>query len=588
MICLKTKMDNVSLTIKVGGEAGFGIMASGLLLIRTFSRGGLKAISINDYPSLIRGGHNVILVRVASHEIFATDDVVDILVALNRETIDIHKSEVTDNAGIIYDNESFDVKENDFSRKVSLFAVPLMKLTKELGGDVLMRNTVALGATVALVDYDFSYLKRVIEDQFKSKGQEIIDTNIKLAQAGYDYIQSYHPHGYYKKLKPKMKSQKQVVLTGNEAIGLGSIAAGMKFIAAYPMTPINGLLFYMADKAEKVGYVYKQPEDEIAGINMAIGASFAGVRSMVATSGGGFCLMTEGVSLAGMIEQPVVIIYGQRPGPATGLPTWTTQGDLHFVLNASQGEFPRLVLAPGDIEEAYYLTQVAFNLADKYQTPVVVLVDKYICESYFSIDFDHFQKKIPIERGKIMTEAEQSAQEEVKRYLLTEDGISPRPIPGRKNGIFHSNSDEHDEFGYSTEEARVTKSMIEKRMKKLIAAQKEDRDVILYGDPDAKHTLVGWGSTKGVVLEAMRQLDLAGQKGLVNYIQISWINPFPVDSLKALLSKAKHIVDIEGNHNSPMADWILLKTGITIKDKINKYDGRPFFPSEIIEEILSY
>ncbi|HCM37865.1 MAG: Pyruvate flavodoxin/ferredoxin oxidoreductase-like protein [Candidatus Gottesmanbacteria bacterium GW2011_GWB1_43_11] len=579
-----------SLHIKVGGEAGFGIMASGLLLVRTFSRGGLKAITINDYPSLIRGGHNVILVKVANHDIFATDDIADILIALNRETIDLHKNEMTAGGAVVFDPESFSVVTTDFPKAVTLVPVPLMRLAKEQQGDVLMRNTVALGATLALIDYDFSFLESVIRDQFGRKGEEVVTKNVNLARAGYDFVKKNFPQGYPRKLGPQPVKPKQMVLTGNEAVGLGAVAAGMKFFAAYPMTPINGLLYYLAGIAEKTGFVYKQPEDEISGINMAIGASFAGARSMVATSGGGFCLMTEGVSLAGMIEQPVVVIYGQRPGPATGLPTWTTQGDLHFVLNASQGEFPRLVLAPGDMEEAYYLTGIAFNLAEKYQTPTFVLVDKYICESYFSVDLAKMQNPVKIERGKLLKPEEQAQEMELKRYLLTDDGISPRPlpIPGNKGGIFHANSDEHDEYGYSIEEAHLTKAMIEKRMKKMAEAQKEVPDATLYGEADAEHTLVGWGSTKGVVLEAMRQLTEAGQGKLVNYLHIAWVNPFPVESVKRILSSAKHIIDIEGNHNSPMADWILLKTGIAIKDRINKYDGRPFFPAEIITEISKF
>lgn len=584
-------MEKVSLNIMVGGEAGFGIMASGLLLIRTFSRGGLKAITINDYPSLIRGGHNVILVRVANHEIFATDNHVDILIALNRETVDIHKNELVEGAGVLFDHESFGVTEADFSKKTNLFPVPLMKLAKEAGGDVLMRNTVALGAVLALTDYGVDLLESVIRDQFGKKGEEVIQKNMQLAQKGYDFVKNTFPQGYRLKLTPQKDQPKQMVVTGNEAVGLGAVAAGMKFFACYPMTPINGLLYYLAGVAEKSGFIYKQPEDEIAGINMAIGASFAGVRSMVATSGGGFSLMVEGTSLAGMIEQPVVIIFGQRPGPATGLPTWTTQSDLHFVLNAGQGEFPRLVLAPGDIEEAYYLTTVAFNLAEKYQTPVFVMVDKYLCETYFTTSFDTLSSlPIKIDRGKMMTPEEQEKELEVKRYLLTEDGISPRPVPrpGAKGGVFHSNSDEHDEFGYSIEEAQLAKLMIEKRNKKLVIAEGEVPEPVVYGVKNAKHTLVGWGSTKGVAHEVIRQLTDLGQEDLVNYLHLNWINPFPSEAVRTILTQAKHIIDIEGNYHSQMADWIQVKTGITIKDKITKYDGRPFFPAEIIAELKKY
>lgn len=572
----------------VGGEAGFGIMASGILLVRTFARGGLKAITINDYPSLIRGGHNVILVKVADHEIFATDTFADILIALNRETVDLHKDDLSENAAVIFDNESFKVSESDFSVKVNLFPVPLMRLSKEHQGDVLMRNTVALGATLGLIDYDFSLLESVITDQFKRKGEVVIAKNIAIAKSGYEFVKK-NASNFSKHIHPTSQKSKQMVLNGNEAVGLGAIAAGMKFFAAYPMTPINGLLYYLAGVAEKTGFVYKQPEDEIAAINMAIGASFAGVRSMVATSGGGFSLMVEGTSLAGMIEQSVVIIFGQRPGPATGLPTWTTQSDLHFILNAGQGEFPRLALAPGDVEEAFKLTATAFNLAEKYQTPVFVLVDKYLCETYFTCEFNKLAKApITIDRGKLVSEADQIKVPDFKRYAFSADGISPRPIPGRTGGVFRVNSDEHNEEGYSIEDAITAAAMIEKRMKKLDTANKEVPPAILYGAKDAQHTLVGWGSTKGPVLEAMRQFSQEGQPDLLNYLHISWVNPFPTDSVRFNLDHSKHIIDIEGNHNSQMADWILLKTGIHIKDRITKYDGRPFTPREIKEKIISY
>jgi 2-oxoglutarate ferredoxin oxidoreductase subunit alpha len=571
----------MDVNIKVGGEAGFGIMASGLILVRTFSRGGLSAITINDYPSLIRGGHNVIHVRVSDVEIFATDNNADILIALNKETVDIHAGELNPGALIVFDEQSFKIDSPPPDSR--LVAVPLMKLTKDAGGDVVMRNTVALGAALALIDYDFELFAQVVRDQFKKKSEDVINQNVTSARLGYEYVKKNFASYIIKKLTLPQNKVKQAVLTGNEGVALGAIAGGVKFFAAYPMTPISPLLAYMASVAEKAGFVYKQPEDEIAGINMAIGASFAGVRSMVATSGGGFSLMTEGASFAGMIETGVVIIYGQRPGPATGLPTWTTQGDLHFVLNAGQGEFPRLILAPGDVEEAYQMTAEAFNLADEYQTPTFVLVDKYICETYFTTSYDNLvQTKISIRRGKTMSEADQAKEAEVKRYLLTDDGISPRPIPGRKVGVFRANSDEHNELGYSIEDGPTTKRMIEKRMQKLYEAQKQVPEPVLYGPSKAKHTLVGWGSTKTVMREVLRQLKEKGKEGLINYLQISWINPFPADAVKRILSSASHVIDIEGNHNGQMADLILLKTEMKITDKILKYDGRPFFPSEII------
>src|SRR3989338_10258831 len=363
-------------TWKIGGEAGFGIMVSGTTFSRSLARAGLYLVETSEYPSLIRGGHNTVAVTFSEKPVYAPYKPVDILVALNKETVIFHKDELAPGASVLYDGTSYDISQENLRPDAVFFSIPFGKLIKESGGEMIMRNTVALGASIAVLGLPFEHLAHILTAQFTKKGQKVVDFNITVAKSGYDYIVV----NYKEKITPmkiEKKEKEQMVITGAEASGLGAIAAGIKFFAAYPMTPINALLSYMAAVQVKGNFIYKQPEDEIAAINMAIGASFSGARSLVANSGGGFSLMVEGTSLAGMLEQPVVIIFGQRPGPATGLPTWTTQSDLHFVLNAGQGEFPRLVLAPGDIEEAFELTAEAFNLADKYQTPCFVLVDKY-------------------------------------------------------------------------------------------------------------------------------------------------------------------------------------------------------------------
>lgn len=561
-------------------------MVSGLTLSKTLSRAGFSLIEINEYPSLIRGGHNTVAITFCPEKIYAAYQPVDILVALNRDTITYHITELTRNALVIYDGQANPLDANIKTENAFFCSVPLNKLAKNVGGDLLMRNTVALGASLALLSLDFEILAQVLGEQFVKKGEEVINQNVSAAKAGFDYVNSNYSDKKIKDLKIQ-KSYKQVLLTGSEAIGLGAIASGVKFFSSYPMTPINGLLYYMAAAQDHHNFIYKQPEDEIAAINMAIGASFAGVRSMVATSGGGFSLMVEGISLSGMIEQPVVIVMGMRPGPATGLPTWTAQADLHFVLNASQGEFPRLVIAPGDVEEAFYLTSIAFNLADVYQTPVFILVDKYLCESRFNAQkFD--QTKIVIERGKLLTEEEQTKTRDLERYKLTADGVSPRGIPGRKGGIFRANSDEHNESGYSEESAQNTKNMIDKRMKKQALADSKAPKPTLYGNTDADLTLVGWGSTKGAVLETINTLKSSGSNLRVNYLHLNYINPFPSSVVENILKSAKKVIDIEGNHNGQMADYIRMKTGVQIKDRILKYDGRPFYPEDIIEELKHF
>lgn len=342
------------------------------------------------------------------------------------------------------------------------------------------------------------------------------------------------------------------------------------------MSPTSNILHVLAANQEKYGFVYKQPEDEISAINMAIGASFAGARALTVTSGGGFCLMVEGYGLAGMTETPLVIIEGMRPGPATGLPTWSGQGDLQFILHAHQDEFPRLVLAAGDVKESFDLTMQAFNLADKYQTPVVVLIDKNICENDQSCLFPDISK-YKIDRGKFSKDL----IPDYMRYKHEPDGVSLRTIPGSGN-FFLANSDEHDEFGYSTEESDERKLQMEKRMKKLQTCTDTDmQKPQVFGPDKADITIVSWGSNKGSIIEALKSFKN------VNYVHLTWMNPFPTEELKKLLEKTKHILDIESNFSGQAANLIKEKTGIDIKDRLLKYDGRIFYPEEIIEKLSS-
>jgi 2-oxoglutarate/2-oxoacid ferredoxin oxidoreductase subunit alpha len=340
------------------------------------------------------------------------------------------------------------------------------------------------------------------------------------------------------------------------------------------MSPTSNILHTLATNADKFGYVVKQVEDEISAINMAIGAGFAGARTLTTTSGGGFCLMTEGYGLAGMTETPVVIVEGMRTGPATGLPTWSEQGDLQFILHAHQSEFPRIVLAAGDAKEAFDLTMQAFNLADKYQTPVVVLADKNILEndqSYPLFDVSAYK----IDRGKVTTKVSPDYQ----RYSLSPDGISPRAFPGSGNFLI-ANADEHDTFGYSTEEITTRTAMMEKRMQKLETCANEDmREPELFGPKDADITIVSWGSNKGSILQAIENFNN------VNYLHITWMSPFPIESVKKVLAHAKHIIDVEANYTGQLANLITEKTGIKIKDRLLKYDGRQIFPEEIVDKI---
>ncbi len=582
-------MEKNRLTWKIGGKAGEGIMATGIIFSQSCSRGGLYVFDINEYPSLIKGGHNTVQVRVEDREIFSQVKGVSILIALNKETIYLHNDEITAGGGIIYDSaETIDRK--DIREDIRLYPVPFIGIIKEIGVQAIMKNNLALGASIALIDYDFEILAGVMRDTFKRKGDKIINENISAAKAGFDYIKKNFPNDFNYRLE-KIGKPGRMLLTGNDAICMGAIKAGCKFYAAYPMTPASSLLHFMAANERRFNIVVKHTEDEISAINMAIGAGFAGVRAMCGTSGGGFCLMSEGFGLAGMIEVPVVIIMAMRPGPSTGLPTWSEQGDFKFVLSASQGDFPRPVLVPGDNEECFYLTAEAFNIAEKYQTPVIVLTDKYLAESHKTTEkFD--AGRITLDRGIYASPAELAASPETtffRRYKFAENGVSPRTIPGMKKGLYTATSDEHDEEGNITEEIEERVKMMHKRMRKLEKLAKELNQPELVGPKNAEVTIIAAGSTKGPIKEAMITLEKEGVA--VNYLQILYLAPFPAEKVSHVMDSAKNTVVVENNFTGQLADIIREKTGKSVDKKILKYDGRPFYPEEIhntIKEVVAH
>lgn len=573
-----------SVTWKIAGEAGFGIMSAGVMLGRAFTRAGYHIFAVNDYPSLIRGGHNVVTLRIATTPFTSMTREIHILVGLNAETIEKHIGEIQDGTVVVYDPKDKEWTASDFTTTVELVALPLRQIVSDLAADIIMRNTIALGASLAILGASFDIFTDVLHDQFIRKGQEVVDENIKIAKAGFDYIQKNYPNLTVLHLEKGTYTEKLAVVNGSEAFGLGAVKAGLKFAAIYPMTPINSIISFLADHAKELELVYKQPEDEIAGINMAIGASLAGVRSMVATSGGGFALMVEGLSLAGMIEVPLVIDMGMRVGPATGMPTYTEQGELLFVIFAGHGEFPRIVLAPADVKETFDLTILAFALADKYQVPVFVLTDKYLNESQWCIPVSQLQSTVPIDRGKLIMGDTQKAEHEFKRYEpSSDDGVSIRSVPGTKNGQYYANSYEHDGLGHMTESAKARDEMVEKRMKKAKALEKDMLAPMQFGDKDADITLVTWGSTRGTVLTAMELMRAKGKK--VETIYLPWLFPFPAIAFQTLVANKKRVIDIEMNATGQLSQLIRLSTGIEIKEKLLKYDGRPFFPEEIVEKI---
>ncbi len=560
---------------KIAGEAGDGILNAGLMLARTCMRGGLYVFAAAEYPSLIRGGHNHLDVRVSDKPVDSHTKWIDLLVALNMESVEKHAKKILPGGGIIYDGDALKLTKEQIGRDdVQLYPLPLMKLAMAHGGKI-MRNVVAMGASLALADFDLELFNGVLRDNFgKKKGAEIAEQNIRAAKAGYDAIRASEA-SFPVKLRSQPNGQ-QIFLSGNEAISAGAIKAGCTFFAAYPMTPASSILHTMAAFERPFNLVVKHTEDEISAINMAVGASYAGARAMTSTSGGGFSLMVEGFGLAAQTETPLVVVEAMRPGPATGMATHSGQGDLRFVLHASTDEFPRMVVAPGDFQECYIETIRAFNLAEKYQMPVVVLTDKYLGESYSSTPI--FGAGDPITRN-LATEPQTNGY---MRYTVTEDGISPRTIPGVSGGTHVASSYEHDEEGHECEEPDVRIAMHQKRYRKFMHLADELPQPQLVGPADAELTFVTWGSPKGPILEARKLLEADGIK--TSMLQIKFLSPFPAETVKQILSRAKHPVLVENNMTAQLGSLIREECLFEIKDKILRYDGRPFYPEDIVPE----
>ncbi|NYZ73548.1 2-oxoacid:acceptor oxidoreductase subunit alpha [Candidatus Micrarchaeota archaeon] len=565
---------------KIAGQAGAGVMTTGRVMVKCFTRGGYNALGYPEYPSLIRGGHNTVQVRVSDKPIHSPLQKNDLVLALNKDAIFYHMGSMASGGMIIYD-EAIDASKFTKRPDVQMHPLPLAKLTQAAGGTEQMKNTAALGAALAAVDYPFSVLEGIMRDEFKRKGEEVIKQNVDAAKSGYDYVKGNGVRAS-KTMKPLSDSRKMVI-TGNEAIALGAIRGGMKFYAAYPMTPASTILHSMIDNERRFGLVVKQTEDEIAAIHYAIGASFAGVRAMTGTSGGGFALMTEALGLAGMSETGIVVAVAQRPGPSTCLPTWTEQGDLRCVLHASQGDFPRAVLAPGDMQECFFLAGKALNLAEKYQTPVIILTDKNLAETAFSTEkFD--QSKVKIERGKIAKGLPQLAKmTRWKRYALSEDGVSERVFPGTPNGMHVTSSYEHDETGFSSESFAMRKAQVDKRAKKLEAMAKEMERPKIYGAKDAEVTLVGWGSMKMAGLDALPMLEAKGIKA--RFAHFTHLFPLDPKDMKSAFRGSKVLIMVENNPTAQFAGLVREQTGIEMDFHLLKYDGRPVFPEQIAEEV---
>lgn len=562
-------------TIKIGGEAGQGIQTIGDSLARVFARSGLHVFVHQDYESRIRGGHNFFQVRVSDRPVAASRERIDIVIALDSPSIANNEKMLTQQGLMLYDSAMVKEKRGE----PRFLDVPLVDLATREGGNRIMVNTVATGAALGLLNMGLDPFFTVIGELMGKKGAKIVEENRRAAARGHEFARNNCKECAFE-VGPG--GSPYMLIDGNSAIGLGALLSGCRFYSGYPMTPSTGVLTFMAEKSERWGIVVEQAEDEIAAINMAIGASFAGTRSMTATAGGGFALMVEGISLAAMTETPVVVMVGQRPAPATGLPTRTEQGDLLFVLHAGHGEFPRVVLAPGSPEQALFLTGKAFDLAEKFQIPVFILTDQYLADSRRT--YPHLDLEKIVYRDYRLRDVPPEGAGAYRRYVYTPSGVSPLAIPGRSECLVVDDSDEHDEEGHLIEDALTRTRMVEKRLlKKLPAIRAEIDPPSLYGARDAETIVVGWGSTWGVLKEAV---DLLAGRESIALLHFSEIYPFPgterFDYL-TVLKQARQTICVENNATSQFARLMRAETGHTFSRTINKYDGRPYLVESVLE-----
>lgn len=564
-------MKKGALNLLIGGPAGAGIEKSGKTTAISFLRGGYYVFANVEHMSQIRGGNNYLRLRIDEKPHTSHVEEIDVLIALDKQTVEEHIGEVVEGGAVIYDSEVLDLSDVD-TGKALMIGAPLKKMATDELGNAIMANIISLGIVSGLVKFDVGMIKKVLGKIFEKKGAEIIKLNEKAADMGHELANKWADDFHVEMRGGSAKGN--MFIEGNDAFALGALKAGCKFVGEYPMTPSSAILHFMAKWAEKYGVVVKHTEDEIAACNSIIGAGFAGVRSLAATSGGGLALMGEAIGLAGMNEVPCVIANVMRPGPATGLPTRTDQGDLRQVIHAGQGDPVKLVLLPANAEECFYQGYEAFNLAEKYQLPVIVCFDKHLGEGYFTVPpFD--ESELKVDRGKLVTEA----SDDYKRYELTEDGVSPRTVPGVKGGIHRATSDEHDEYGDVTEDAPNRILMVEKRMKKIELALADCPKPELIGDEGAEITFVTWGSSVGICKEA------AEIHGNANVLQIKTAYPFHTKEVKEILESVKRPILVEHNFTGQMGGLIAEHTGIIIEEKVLRYDGRPMTAKYINDKI---
>ena len=544
-------------TILIGGAAGQGLDLSSNILEKILKRCGFHVFTYRDYMSRVRGGHNFTQIRFSDKEVYSYRAKVDLILALNRETYMLHRDRLKED-GVVISHEEISEER--------LIRLPLDQIKKKVKNPKVL-NTVGLGAVAKYFGIPFSISVEVLKETFNERSYS---DNIAAFMEGYNLLDSKH--------KLQIKEDRNIIINGNKALALGAIAAGCRFYCGYPMTPSTSILSYFSSRSNEMGIMVDQVEDEVAALNMALGASYAGLRAMTGSSGGGFALMVEALSFAGILEVPVVIVDAQRPGPATGLSTRTEQCDLRFVIHAGHGEFPRMVIALRDPEDAFYQTARAFNIADKYQIPVILLTDQYLA------DYSKTLKPFDFKRISIERYIENEIKGEYKKYEITESGVSRRIIPGRIEGqIVLGDSHEHDEYGHISEDPHMRTEMVLKRMRKLERLKEEIQEPWFIGNRSPENLIVCWGSTYGAVKEAVLRLNEEGIS--IGALVFGDIWPFPTEKLMELGKSAKTIIDIEQNCTAQLDSIIREETPFESHYKILKFDGRPFSGDEIYRRI---
>jgi 2-oxoglutarate ferredoxin oxidoreductase subunit alpha len=564
-------VNSKDVSIVLCGQAGMGIQTVEGILTRMLKLAGYNVFATKEYMSRVRGGNNSTQIRVSSRPVSAFVSRIDLLVPLNKGAVQHLQERISQETIVLGETEV--VGDEAVGGRFRFVEAPFTKIATDIGNKVYS-NVVAAGMLAGLLGMELNNVCDYVKQSFSSKAADVVQNNVRAAEAGFRLAGDLAGRAKINfNLRPDAAVKSHVLLTGGDAVGLGAIAGGCNFVSSYPMSPSTPVLVFLAKNSRDFGIIAEQAEDEIAAMNMAIGAWYAGARAMVTTSGGGFALMVEGLSLAGMLESPMVIHLAQRPGPATGLPTRTEQADIELALYAGHGEFPRILFSPGTIEQAFYLTARAFNLADKYQVPVFVMTDQYLVDSYYNTSgFD--LSGVKCEKYIAKTAAD------YRRYELTESGISPRGVPGFGQGLVCVDSDEHDAEGHITEDLQLRTKMVNKRLRKLESAKTEIVEPELYPNRKYDNLVVCWGSTYHIVKETLAVLGRE-DTSVLHYSQVYPLHPQTAD----YLSKAKRVVVVEGNATGQFAKLIKLHTGVDIKDRILKYSGLSFAVEEVAEAL---